>query len=429
LTSLVNHSNSEAERAILGAILLDNTTINQVKDILDPKDFYNVNNKKVYTRMLELDMIDPLTLCASLRENGSLDEIGVDYIHELTETVTTSGVEKYAQIVKDLSIKRQNIKGMTNMIADLDEGSSIDELYSFYTGMTSTLNGSSGEWVNLGDGRVQIYDRITNVIHGTESFGIKTGFTELDKLTGGAKPGELWVIGAGSSHGKTTMATQIAIEAARQGKHVGFFSFEMNRETLLMYHASRAAGLDYNDVVNGSITQEQNVKFLEEMHELSKLKIDIYESSLLTTDKLVAAGTRHDFDLVLIDYLQRFSQRKAEGLRETITNGAKQSKTLAKELKAPVLLVSSITKEAMNRVQSRVGQPGIEGYKNVPRKGDLKESGDIEYEADTIILLTIPSKSGNLVDESIGYWIVDKQRTGPIGNMQMTWAKNTWKNF
>ena len=429
MTSLVNHSNSEAERAVLGSILVDNTTINQVKDILEPKDFYNVNNRKVYIAMLDLDMIDALTLCASLRESGSLDDIGVGYIHDLMETVTASGVVKYAQIIKDLSVKRQNIVAMTNMIADLDEGSSIDDLYDFYNSMTGTLNGVSGDWVNLGDGRIEIFDRITNVIHGTETFGIQTGFARLDKLTGGAKPGELWVIAGPSSHGKTTAATQIAIHAAKCGKHVGFFSFEMNRETLLMYHASREAGLDYNNVVNGNITQDENVRFLEEMHELFKLKIDVYESSLLTTDKLVAAGTKHDFDLVLIDYLQRFSQRKSEGLRETITNGAKQSKTLAKELKSPVLLVSSVTKESCNRVANRIGKPGIDGMKNVPHKADLKESGDIEYEADTIIMLTIPAKSGNLVDESMGYWLVEKQRTGPTDIIQMTWDKHTWGNY
>ena len=429
MTSLVKHSNSEAERAVLGAILLDNSVRNTVKEVLEPNDFYNSDNKKIYIRMLDMELVDLLTLTAALREDGLLESIGVDYIYSL-EVPTSSGIDKYCSIIKELSVKRQSILAMTNMIADLNEGSSIDELNTFYSDMLkSTAENSAGDWVNLGEGYSDIMNRISDTIDGKSSYGIKTGFDSLDKATGGAKPGELWVIGACSSHGKTTMATQIAINAARQGKHVGFFSFEMNRETLLMYHASREVGIDYNDIVNGNITHAQNVKFANQMGQLKALNIDVYESSLLSPSQLVGVGTKKGFDLVLIDYLQRFSKRKGEGLRETITEGAKQSKTLAKELNAPVFLISSLTKDVARTPPRRMGQQGIDGLIGIPRKDALKESGDIEYEADTIVLLTIPSKSGNMVDESIGYWILDKQRTGPLATMKMTWDKHTWSNY
>jgi len=427
---VVRHSNIEAERTVLGAILLDNTLLPDITQKISARDFHDVRNQKIFTTMDRLKELDILTLSEELRSKGKLDDIGIDFVYGLTDVITTEGVDKYVDIIKKLSLKRNHIANMTNMIADINDGHEVEELYDFYSEMQSTLNGhESSKWENIGSGYSRIHDRIARVIEGTEPFGIPTGFEKLDRVTGGAKPGELWVWAAMSSHGKTTAATQVAIRAAESGKHVGFFSFEMNRETLLMYHASRIAGLDYNDVVNGNISHKENTLFMNEMGKLSKLNIDVYESSMLTPEQLVHEGTKKEFDIVLIDYLQRFSQRKGQQLRETIANGAKQAKTLAKELNAPVFLVSSITKEVGNRAASRLGAPGLDGLKGVPNKADLKESGDIEYEADNVVLMTIPSKCGNMVDLTDGWWILAKQRTGPTATIRMTWDKNFWKDY
>ena len=281
----------------------------------------------------------------------------------------------------------------------------------------------SSRWVSLGEGYKELFDAKSKEIDHGRMGVIKTGFSELDKKTGGFQRGQLWVCGGGVGHGKTMLATQLAVNVAKQDKTVGFFSMEMTRESILVRHSCGLAGVDYVGYVNGEISHKENVAVTNEMFKLSKLKIECVEDDAITADGLISAGAERNFDLIIIDHLQRVRHDNSKAsLNERAYEVATTAKTLARMQNNTVFLISQFSRAHTSRMDG--------DKKGRPTMVDFRDSGMIEAEADVILLLYRPSEYDQNIDHTKAEWIIPKLRFGMTGSFGMEWAgRGGWKEL
>ena len=424
----------EAERSILGAILLDNSLYDQAAENLTPDDFSLDAHRRVYSRMRDLQEsgrpVDMITLVEELDRRKEVEAIGgVAYLSSLIDGVPDRpSIEHYVRIVRNKALLRGLINLAQNAIAEAIEHSdeaeevlgraeqaifqlSENRIGQGFMNIPSIIKGSFGSLEELLD-------------RGQEITGLETHYTLLDKLTSGLQPSDLIIIAARPSMGKTALAMNIAENAAvLDGKVVGVFSLEMSREALLMRMLASHAQVDSKDLRQGFLTKDDMRKLTRATEQLSHSKLFIDDSPGISVSEMRAKARRlrqtEGLDLLIVDYLQLMSAvpiggKRFENRTQEVSAISRGLKALAKELNVPVVALSQLSRAPESR-----------GGDHRPQLSDLRESGSIEQDADVVAFIFREEvyKKDDPDLEGMAELIVAKQRNGPTDMIKMAFVK------
>lgn len=435
--------NLDAERAVLGAILLDNVLLDQAEEILIADDFYLDGHRKIYSRMEALSSdsraIDSLTLSEELQKNNELDLIGgVPYIASLLDGVPRmSNIEHYARIVKEKSLVRKLIHSANEILIrgisnEEDAGDLLEmaERSIFEISQQKIRRG----FVPLQDLLAGTYRHIEALYERKELItGISTGFVELDHLTSGLQPSDLIIVAARPGLGKTSFALNIAQHASvRHGKLVGLFSLEMAAQQLVVRLLCAEARVDGHKVRSGYLGKEDWSRLAKSMSTLSKASIFIDDTPGLSLAEMRSKARRlkaeQGLDLIVLDYLQLMSGGPAgsrvrfENRQQEISAISRGLKSVAKELNVPLIAISQLSRAP----EQRRGD-------HRPQLSDLRESGSIEQDADVVLFIyreDLYKKDDDASDESgVAQIIIGKQRNGPAGVAVKLAFVEQWTKF
>lgn len=423
--------NIEAERSVLGAMLLSSDAVGTVVEMLheNPADvFYLDAHQHVYGAMLALFRknvpIDPVTLMNQLQAMDVLETSGgASYIAELADAVpTAANVEYYAQIVLDASILRRVIAACTALAAEAytvqgDVTDLLDraEQQVFAIAETRQLN---PVW-RVGDLLEDSIRKIEEVIKSKSGItGLPTGFTDLDEMLSGFQPSDMIILAARPSVGKTAFSLNVAAHAGiREGKAVLIFSLEMAKEQLVQRLLCMEGQINSKRLRTGFLAQSEFPKLQRAADKLSRAPIYIDDTPNINVLDLRSKARRqkaqHDVDLIIIDYLQLMSTgRRAENRQTEIAEISRSIKSLARELRCPVVALSQLSREAEK------------DDTGVPKLSHLRESGAIEQDADVVLMLSRPPAHEAEGNENLIQVSVAKQRNGPTGVVRMVFEKD-----
>ncbi len=422
--------NTEAEQAVLGAILIESTVINQVLEILIPEDFYKEAHRKIFNSMIDLDRdnkpIDLLTLFDHLKSKGNLlEEVGESsYLTYLTELVpTTENVDYYAKLVKEKSILRKLVMAATDIAhRGNDENVDLDEFIdrAEHTILDIAQNKIKPSFYDSRELAVKALEIIER-LHARKELvtGIPTGFEKLDYMTSGLQNADLVIIAGRPGLGKTSISLNIAAHAAMEhGKSIGIFSLEMTKEQLMLRMLSNKSKVSYSNIRSGYIKDEDLEKLVHAADELGQAKIYIDDTPAITVLEIRAKARRQQrdkgLDLIIVDYLQLMrGSRRVESREREIAEISGSLKALAKELSIPVIAVSQLSRQTESRSDRR------------PQLADLRESGAIEQDADLVLFIHRADvyKKADEEKDGIAELIIGKQRNGPIGSIKLAFLE------
>lgn len=428
--------NLEAEKSLLGAILIDKDAIIRVGDVLHENDFYDPRHGTIFGAMLKLfdrhSPIDPVTLVNELEGSKKLAEIGgATYIAELTESVVTSAnIAEYSNIIANKATLRRLIHaastiGEMGFNEDREISEILDEAESklFSVGQ----NYLRENFVALKDILSETFDRIDE-IHKTKGMvrGVATGFRDLDNLLGGMQPSDLLILAARPSMGKTALVLNIACNVAiEKNIPVAIFSLEQSKDQIVDRILCSTAGVDLWKLRTGNLNDDDFPEIGRAMGVLSEAPIFIDDQPMATVMEIKTKARRLQADgglgLIIIDYLQlmessssRFSG--SDNRVQEVSQISRALKGLARELSIPVIALSQLSRAVEMR------QPKI------PQLADLRESGSIEQDADVVMFIyredyyEPETERKNITDI-----LVRKHRNGPIGNIELFFRKDQTK--
>jgi len=433
-------NNLEAERSILGAILLDEKAFHQVLEILRKEDFYLEGHRKIFEKMYSLAVeskaIDLITLKNELQRSDDLERAGgAVYLASLTDGLPrVTNVEHYAQIVREKAVLRRLIQVSNEIMArSYQSEDSVEEILEDVERAVFEIAGrhyQSG-FEAIDPIVAEVYRHIEEVSNRKSLVtGIETGYTELDKMTAGLHAGDLLIVAARPGLGKTSLCLNIAQHAAlRKGLSVGVFSLEMSKSQLVKRLLCSESEVDAHKVNTGYLNREDWNRLGRAAGMLSRVKIFIDDTASISIVEMRSKARRlkveHGLDLLVVDYLQLMSGSgsRYENRTQEISQISRGLKAIAKELNVPVLAISQLNRA----IESRRGD-------HRPQLSDLRESGSIEQDAD-LVLFIFREELLNPTDENAGIAeiIVGKQRNGPIGSFQLAFIKqftkfaNLWK--
>jgi len=414
----------EAERAVLGGILLDNDAMNVVTQVLDAEAFYSEANAQIYEAMTTLfsagKPVDTVTVREELVTRGRLQAVGGDeYVLELTNTIpTVANIESHAKIVREKAIIRRLILACHEVAA---------KGYGDYGDPEEFLDQTERAVFNVAKERLRSpYEHIKPVVmrtfteiheaaqRGERITGLTTGFKELDEKTAGMHPGDLIIIAGRPGMGKTAFAVNIATNAARTGATTAVFSLEMPKEQLVRRMLCSEARVDGSRMRSGQLAREDWPKLANAAGVLSELPLFIDDTPGLTVMELRGKARRLKSDsglrLVVVDYMQLMrSGNRHDSREQEISEISRSLKFLAKELSLPVIALSQLNRG----VESR----GVKDKR--PQLSDLRESGAIEQDADTIVFIYRDEvyNRDNPDSRNRAEIIIGKQRSGPVGTV------------
>ncbi len=421
--------NVEAERSVLGAILIDNTSANVVIPLLKRDDFYLDSHRRIFDQMLFLNElnrgIDLVTLAEELGRKGELESIGgAAYLASLTDGLPRStNVEFYAKIVKEKSLLRRMITVSNGIVQQCFDSSEDAE---------TLLDQAENNIFQLAEDRIRagfygINDIVQESFGTIDSFfnrqghitGLATGYDEFDNLTSGLQPSELIILAARPSMGKTALALNIAEHAAiQQKKTVGIFSMEMSKESLLMRLLCSQARIDAHKLRSGFLGKSDYAKVTTTLGALAAAPIFIDDSPGLSVLEMRAKARRlkreNDLALIIVDYLQLMSGGgRFENRVQEVSSISRGLKALAKELRVPVVALSQLSRA-----------PEQERSDHRPQLSHLRESGSIEQDADLVVFI-FREEVYHETEENRGMaeLIIGKQRNGPLGRVKMVFLK------
>lgn len=418
--------NLEAEQSILGGLMLDAQSWDQIGDLLKAEDFYKPGHQALFNTIKSLihknQPVDLITVSNFLQSENMLASAGgPEYLIDLVnKTVTTANIASHAKIVHEKALLRKSIQLASEVIdqAFAEDFASVDEFIDsseskfFQLGEVRQIDGLVGpmDLVKKSMMRIEeLYQKKADVT------GIATGFTHLDKMTSGLQPGELIILAARPSMGKTALSLNIAQHIAlREKKTVAYFSLEMSREAVMMRLLSSEAAVNMKAIRSGKVTDTAWPKLIEAAGLMSEAPIYIDESSSLSPFEIRSRCRRlkaqHGLDVIMIDYLQMMKMKeKVESREREVSEISRTLKGLAKELNVPIIALAQLNRGVEGRTEKR------------PMLSDLRESGSIEQDADIIMMLfredyydkEDPDKQGN------AEIIIGKQRNGPTGTVKL----------
>lgn len=420
--------NIDAERSVLGAILLDKDAIIKVIEIVKPEDFYEFKHETIYSAMLELfdkrKPIDIITLSEILETLEKLKEIGgSSYLAEIVNsTPSASNIVYYAQIVRDKAVLRRLIasSGNINQLGydeDADISDTLDKAEQLLFAVSQKF--MKEKFIAVKDVLTDAFDRIDKIHKDKDKGairGVPSGFRDLDNLTAGFQNSDLIILAARPSMGKTSFALNLAEHAAIEEKiPTGIFSLEMSKEQLVDRLLASQAGVDSWKLRTGNLADEDFPKIGYAMGVLSEAPLFIDDTPSANVMEIRAKARRlemeHGLGLVIIDYLQLMEGRARSGEAnrvQEISEISRSLKGLARELNVPVIALSQLSRAVEHRPDKR------------PQLSDLRESGSIEQDADVVMFLYReeyyePDTSKKGITEVL----IKKHRNGPTGGMEL----------
>lgn len=429
-------SSEDSERAILGAILLDNSLITQTIEHLRPEDFYSPFHRKIYAAMVSLfdvsKRIDPILIAEELKREGSVDAIGgVAAIANLTYGLPHfSDLQDYINVVRGKSMMRTLVRTCNEITSEaLEEEDDPEVVIDRAEQMIFSLAEQKAR-----NGFESVRPIAENVFHKIQDFarreshaltGLATGFRDLDNVTSGFQAGDLIIVAARPSMGKTALCLNIAQRAAvREKAVVAVFSLEMSKEQLVMRMLSSQASVDARKLRLGMLSQQDWVRLAEAIADLSETQLYIDDTPGISVIEMRAklrrlAVEQKRLDLVVVDYLQLMSGsgRRNENRQQEVSQISRDLKALAKEFNCPVLALSQLSRAPEARNPPK------------PMMSDLRESGSIEQDADVVAFIyredyyaknpdDIPEERQNIAEI-----IIAKQRNGPTDTIRMAFLK------
>jgi replicative DNA helicase len=427
-------ANVEAERSILGAILLDNFSYNQAAEHLKPEDFSLDSHRRIYSRMVDLAEssrpIDMITLVEELDRRKELEAIGdVGYVSGLVDGVPDRpSIEHYIKIVRDKALMRGLIHAANASIARASEQSDSAE---------EVLNDAEAAIFQLSEKRIgrgfmgvqeivkESFGSVDALLQrGQRITGLATHYPDLDEMTSGLQRSDLVIIAARPSMGKTAFAMNIAENASIEDqKVVGMFSLEMSREALLLRLLCSKARVDSHKMRTGSLWRDDMDKVVQAMEQLAHAPIFIDDTPGISLSEMRAKARRLQqsqgkLDLLIVDYLQLMSGggRRYENRTQEVSAISRGLKGLAKELKVPVVALSQLSRAPESR-----------GGDHRPQLADLRESGSIEQDADVVAFIFREEvyKPDEPELEGVAELIIAKQRNGPTGKVKLAFVKRS----
>jgi len=426
--------NLEAERSILGAVLLDNHSLNAAVEKLRSEDFFLPQHRQIFQRMIQLaehqQAIDVVTLMDDLARRGELDSAGgVAYLSQLADGLPrATNVEHYARIVKEKSVLR-NLAFSAAAIQEqaLAAGDDADVILDR---AESTIFQIAEDRVRAGLIGVKElvrdnFERLERIFsEGRRITGLATGYPGLDNETAGLQPSELVILAARPSMGKTALALNIAENVAvRNREPVAVFSLEMSKESLLLRMLASEARVDAHKFRTGHMGRDDWNKITRALTSLGDAPLWIDDSASSTVLEMGAKARRLKRDrglsLMIVDYLQLVvptNTGRGTNRQEEVSSISRALKGLAKELKVPVVVLSQLTR-APEREERK------------PQLSDLRESGAIEQDADVVLFINRPNFYKTDLpeeDRAKAEVIIAKQRNGPTGNLNFVFlARHT----
>jgi replicative DNA helicase len=423
---LLQPHNLEAESALLGSILIDHDAIVDLS-FLQSGDFFIERNAWIYQGLKELHEkrtpADLVTLCDLLQQQGRLDEIGgAAYLSGLISATPTSiHAEYYARIVERDAIKRRYLDTAAKIAKLAYECDEPEELLGKAESLLLAAVDSRVEDKTrfMGDLANMVYDHIERVKQAGGITGIPTGLTDLDKLLGGLQRSDLVVMAGRPGMGKTSLAMQIAKNAAKNhGKKSLFFSLEMGKEQLAQRVVSSETGIEVNRLRTGNIRDGEWELFFKAQKAMSEYPIAVDDTPGLSPSQLRSKAIRHQarygLDLVVVDYVQLMaSDHREQNRHQEISIISRACKVLARELNIPVILLSQLSREVERRRDKR------------PMLSDLRESGAIEADADIVLFIYRDEVYNEKAIPGVAEIIIAKHRSGPTGFISSFFKKQT----
>ena len=415
----------EAEQAVLGSILIDSRCVADVIGILKPEDFFLPQNQEIYATVYSMfnysQTIDPVTVLDKMRENGVYHDNSVDYIKQLMEiTPTAANAVRYATIVRDKSM----LRGLGQAAGNISEmvysqvGAPAEILESAEKQIYALRKGERGDSLeHIGTVLHKVYDRLNELAQSDSNIaGLSSGLRDLDSKINGLNNSDLILVAARPAMGKTAFALNMAVNVAKKyNKTVAVFNLEMSREQLALRLLASEGFIDMSKLITGKLTDEEWTKLGMAASSLSQTDLRIDDNPSVTVADINAKCRRLDnLGLVVIDYLQLMQGSgygKSSDNRVTVVSDISRSlKIMAKELNVPVICLSQLSRAVEGRTDKR------------PILSDLRESGAIEQDADSVMFLYRDDYyNPDTEEKNIAECIVGKNRHGETGTVKLQW--------
>ncbi len=432
---------AEAERAILGAIILDNALVNQAIESLKPEDFYVRANAMIFTAMISLSErgseINPILIGEELKRAGDLEAVGgYTFISELTYGLPHfNNLATYAKVVGGNSLMRKLVRVANKITSEALEGEDEPEIILDHA--EQMVFALADERTRQGFLHIKpVADSVLEKIQemagrGAALTGLTTGFADVDRMTSGLQPQDLIIVAARPSMGKTALCLTLAQNASMQaGAVVGVFSLEMSKESLVTRMLCSEGRVDSSRFRNGFLARDEWARLASALGTLSEARIFIDDTPGISVLEMRAksrrlAAEQKRLDLIIVDYLQLMSggsHRRSESRQQEVSQISRELKALAKELNVPLVALSQLSRAPEARTDHR------------PQLADLRESGAIEQDADVVAFI-YREEQYNRTEENAGVaeLIIAKQRNGPTGTVNLAFLKeftrfeNMWR--
>lgn len=424
----------EAERSVLGSMLLNNDIIISLADLLSPNDFYEKNHGGIFKAMVELNAggrsVDIITLNSKLTEMGMPETVAdIGFLTGLADFVPNSAnAMEYAQIVQQKAILRRLINAAADIEADcFRSGLSLDDVLDRAEKQIFNIaqNKHIEEFTPI---KILVDDAIARIERACENkgqiSGISTGFKDLDKKTSGLQNSDLILIAARPSMGKTALAMNIGhYIAVREKITTAVFSLEMSKEQMVQRLLASSANVSMHNMKTGDISESDFEELANQANEIAEAPLIIDDTSGITVNELRRKCRKYKLEqnlgLVIIDYLQLMSgSRGGDNRQQEVSDISRSLKQLARELQVPVIALSQLSRAVEQR----------KGTDHRPMLSDLRDSGAIEQDADVVMFIYREDYYNPDTDrKNISEIIIAKQRNGPIGPVELTWISRYTK--
>ena len=423
LSRAMPHS-PEAEQAVLGSMLIDADCIKDVMDKLQPQDFYLQQNREIFETIYSMFIysrpIDGVTVAREMEKNGVYRDDTRAYLLQLMEvTPTSANVMEYAGIIRDKALLRSMAKAAGDIAAMVQEGvgtagdllSAEQKIYAIRQGRGSQEMATVGAVLN------DVMEQLAKLTAGSEPPGLSTGLSAVDRKINGLNKSDLLLLAARPGMGKTSMALNVALSAAKSsGKTVAIFSLEMSKEQLVTRLLANEGLIENTRLATGNLRESDWEKIAQAASVLNQTNIRIDDNPLLTVADMNAKCRRlENLGLVVIDYLQLMTSAGGKGYsgenrQQAVADISRMLKIMAKELQVPVLCLSQLSRANEKREDKR------------PMLSDLRESGAIEQDADIVMFLYRDDYYNEDSEKrNIAECIVAKNRHGETGKVELRW--------
>ncbi len=434
-------NSAEAERAILGGVVLDNGLISQAIELLRPEDFYVPSHRRIFMAMIALfergAEINPILIGEELKKENALESVGgISFITNLTYGLPHStNIAHYAKVVRGKSMLRQLIKASNKITQEALEQEDEPEII---------LDHAEQAIFQLADERIRqgfvhvkpVAEQLLEKVQEMEGraavlTGLTTGFADLDKMTSGLQRQDLIIVAARPSMGKTSFALMLAENAAIHASAVvGIFSLEMSKEALVMRLLCSQGNIDAQRFRNGFLSRPEWAQIAKSLGILADSKIFLDDTASISVLEMRAksrrlAAEQKKLDLIIVDYLQLMSgtAKRFESRQQEVSQISRELKALAKEMNVPVVALSQLSRAPEARSDHR------------PQLADLRESGALEQDADVVAFIyreeqyKTPEEKNNLPEDqkNVAELIVAKQRNGPTGTVDLRFTPSSMR--